>query len=357
MNIIKSHIFCMLILLILSPTMATTFYVDATAGSDTTSGATPELAWQTLDKLNDTTFVAGDTILFKAGERWTGSFRPRGSGSEEAPIIVDMYGEGERPVLDGAGEVNHVIRLENVDYWELYNLEITNNSDLQRARIGVYILANGGQRRHIHLRHLFIHHIMGLYTFEMIGKNTGGIGIIGNGNARFDDILIEQCEIGDIVRVGIFTNGNKGEPGGRPITNLVIRHNTIYRCAGDGAIIRYADKPIIEKNEVYENHNGDQALVQYGVALWTRSTDSAMVQYNHVYKTYGDMDGQAFDADLEAWGTVVQNNYSHDNEGGFMLVYGSSSDAIVRFNISQNDGAVGGHIFDFPVWTNPRGSG
>ena len=69
------------------------------------------------------------------------------------------------------------------------------------------------------------------------------------------------------------------------------------------------------------------------------------------------MDGQAFDADLEARDTVVQYNYSHDNEGGFMLIYGSSSDAIVRFNISRNDGIKGGHIFDFPIWTEPRGSG
>ena len=344
-------------MLLNSNLMSTTFYVDATAGNDSLSGTSIEEAWRTLTKLNDTTFAAGDTILFKAGERFTGSFRPRGSGKMGSSIIVDMYGEGDRPVLDGEGQINHVIRLENVDYWELNNLEITNDSEQQGSRIGVHILANGGQRRHIYMRNLYIHDIMGRYTFEMSGKNTGGIGIIGNGNTRFDDILIENCEIGDIVRVGIFTNGNRGEHGNRPITNLVIRNNTIYRCAGDGAIIRFADKPIIEMNEAYENHIGDQNLVKWGVALWCRSTDSALVQFNHVYRTYGDMDGQAFDADLEAWGTVVQNNYSHDNEGGFMLVYGSSVDAIVRHNISQNDGALGGHIFDFPIWTSPRGSG
>jgi hypothetical protein len=40
-----------------------------------------------------------------------------------------------------------------------------------------------------------------------------------------------------------------------------------------------------------------------------------------------------------------------------MLVYGSSQDAIIRYNISQNDGAKGKHILDFPVWVTPRGSG
>ena len=333
------------------------FYVDASAGSDLNSGAAPDAAWQSLEKLNRTIFSAGDRILFKAGEKWNGSFTPRGSGHAGAPIIVDRYGEGARPILDGAGLVDHVIRLQDIEYWELNNLEITNDSDTEGARIGVHIVADGGVRRHFHLRNLFIHHIMGKYTFEMPGKNTGGIGIIGNGDTRFDDILIEHCVIGDLVRVGIFTNGNEGRPGDRPITNLIIRNNTIYRCAGDGAIIRYADKPIIEKNEAYENHNGPQDLVIHGVALWCRSTDGAVFQYNHVYNTQGDKDGQAFDADLEARDTVVQYNYSHDNAGGFMLVYGSSRDAVVRFNISRNDGAKGGHIFDFPIWTEPRGSG
>lgn len=344
-------------MLLTSDSISTTFYLDATLGDDTLSGTAIEEAWQTLSKLNEPTFAAGDTILFKAGERFIGSFHPKGSGAADAPIVADMYGKGDRPVLDGEGDVNHVIRLDNVDFWELNNLEITNDSESQGGRIGVYIVSNGGQRQHFHLRHLYIHDIMGRYTFEMSGKNTGGIGIIGNGDTRFNDIVIENCEIGDIVRVGIFTNGNRGEPGNRPITNLLIRNNTIYRCAGDGAIIRFADRPVIEMNEAFENHNGNQDLVQWGVTLWCRSTDSARVQYNHVYKTYGDMDGQAFDTDLEAWGTVVQNNYSHDNEGGFMLVYGSSADAIVRHNISRNDGALGGHVFDFPIWTNPRGSG
>jgi len=353
----KALIFAGLVMISTSSLSATTYYVDALVGDDTNIGTLPESAWQTLSKLNNTKFIPGDSILFKSDNKWTGWFAPQGAGNEGAPIVVDMYGNGNKPILDGSGQTNHVVRLANVDYWELNNLEITNDSESEGSRIGVYIVASGGQHRHFHLKNLHIHHIMGRYSFEMIGKNTGGIGIIGSNDTRFDDILIENCQIGDLRRVGIFTNGNKGKAGNRPITNLVIRNNTIYRCAGDGAIIRYANKPLIEDNEVYETHNGPQDKVQWGVALWCRSTDGAIVQYNHVYNTYGDMDGQAFDADLEAWGTVVQYNYSHDNQGGFMLVYGSSSDAIVRYNISQNDGELGGHIFDFPVWTNPRGSG
>ena len=357
MNITR-HFFLLITLLgSLNTLGATTYYVNASEGDDQHCGTHAEKAWQTLEKLNSVTFTPGDKILFKAGEMWVGSFTPKGSGKAGAPIIVDRYGEGNRPILDGKGQVDHVIRLENIDHWELYNLEITNNSQIEGDRIGVFIVADSGVRRHFRLRNLFIHHIMGRYTFDMVGKNTGGIGIIGKNDTRFDDILIEHCVIGDLVRVGIFTNGNEGVPGDRPITNLIIRNNTIYRCAGDGAIIRFADKPLIERNEAYENHNGPQDLVIHGVALWCRSTDGAIFQFNHVHHTVGDKDGQAFDADLEARDTIVQYNYSHDNAGGFMLVYGSSRDAIVRYNISYNDGYQGKHIFDFPIWTEPRGSG
>jgi len=333
------------------------YYFNATEGDDAHEVCTPETPWKSLAKLNDQVFEPGDSILFASGESWQGQVAPRGSGNELQPVFMGRYGQGALPVIDGAGANGAVITLQGLSHWKISELEITNPSETQASRLGILITASEGTHGHIHLDSLYIHDVFGRYTFEMIGKNTGGIGIIGEGNTRFDDILIENCVIEDIVRVGIFTNGNKGTRGDRPITNLVIRNNTINRCAGDGMIIRYAFRPLIEYNLAVDNHNAPEELVEYGVAIWVRSTDEAVIQHNRVFGTRGSMDGQAFDADLEAYRTVVQYNYSRDNEGGFMLVYGSSQDAIVRYNISQNDGELGKHLLDFPRWVNPRGSG
>jgi hypothetical protein len=338
-------------------TNSKTFYFDATNGNDSYKENTIETPWQSLAKINETIFDPGDSVLLKAGEKWEGTINLNGSGAENYPITLSRYGEGERPIINGKGAEGPVITLRNVSHWNLSSLEITNPSTLQASRVGVLITATGGNQGHFHLDNLYIHDIFGRYTFEMIGKNTGGIGIIGENDTRFDNILIENSEITDIVRVGIFTNGNTGTRGDRPITNLVIRNNTLTRCAGDGMIIRYAYRPIIEHNLAIENHNALEELVNYGVAIWVRSTDEAIIQYNRVFDTKGSKDGQAFDADLDAWRTLVQYNYSANNEGGFMLVYGSSQDAIVRYNISQNDGSKGKHLLDFPVWVSPRGSG
>jgi len=350
----------MLLFLWVIPMLASgqvTYYFDASEGDDNHSVNSRETPWQTLRRLNEITFNPGDSVLLKAGSTWEGKINLKGSGIEGYPITLGSYGNGPWPKIDGSGAEGAVVTLNNLSYWKLSNLEITNPASSQGGRIGLLIMGTGGNHGHYHLDSLYIHDIFGRYSFEMTGKNTGGIGIIGGSDTRFDDILIENCVISDIVRVGIFTNGNKGTNEDRPITNLVIRKNTVSRCAGDGMIIRYAHRPLIEHNLATENHNAPEELVEYGVAIWVRSTYEAVIQYNRVFDTKGRMDGQAFDADLEAYRTVVQYNYTRNNEGGFMLVYGSSQDAIIRYNISQNDGLLGKHIFDFPIWTSPRGSG
>jgi hypothetical protein len=63
----------------------------------------------------------------------------------------------------------------------------------------------------------------------------------------------------------------------------------------------------------------------------------------------GTKDGQGFDSDWNCQNTLIQYNYSHDNEGGFLLIcnngdFGGPGNVgnigtVVRYNISQNDGA------------------
>lgn len=344
-----------------NPRTGTNFYIDSKSGNDSNNGKTPNKAWKTLNRINSFLFTPGDSILLKSGEIWNGQLAPKGSGSATNPIVISLYGGVKKPKIDGRGAVESVLKLEDVEYWEVEELEITNNANTVGNRLGVLIKDNGKERKHIHLKKLYIHDIMGDYSFAMTGKNTGGIGIIGAAATKFDDILIEDCEIANVTRVGIFSNltdGKSAIKGNRPITNLVVRRNKIHHCSGDGAIIRYAYKPLIEYNEVWETHNASEDLVGYGVALWCRSTDEATFQYNEVYNTRGGKDGQAFDADEDAYRTVIQYNYSHDNEGGFVLITSTSEDAIVRHNLSINDGIKGLHVFDFPLWaSHVRGTG
>src|SRR5262245_25416881 len=82
------------------------YYLDSNAGDDALDGKTAHTAWRSLERANRETFQPGDRLLLKAGSKWEGtSFRPRGSGRDGQPIVVDRYGEGAKPALHGEGKV------------------------------------------------------------------------------------------------------------------------------------------------------------------------------------------------------------------------------------------------------------
>jgi hypothetical protein len=91
-------------------------------------------------------------------------------------------------------------------------------------------------------------------------------------------------------------------------------------------------------------------------AIWCTRGRDCIIQHNEAFNTRmleGNNDGTAFDIDVESTNCIVQYNYSHDNEGGFMLLVdnGTSNGSIVRYNISQNDGA---RVFMFSGGVTPN---
>lgn len=72
---------------------ATNYYVDATSGNDSNSGSSEQTPWESLDKVNGTTFNSGDTILFKRGEEWHGRLTPRSGSSAGGYITYGAYGD------------------------------------------------------------------------------------------------------------------------------------------------------------------------------------------------------------------------------------------------------------------------
>lgn len=85
---------------------AQTYYVDATSGNDANTGLSPDQAWQTIDKVNSSTFHPADSILFKRGEEWRDTtLYIQWSGAENYPIVFGAYGSGDKPIFNGADTV------------------------------------------------------------------------------------------------------------------------------------------------------------------------------------------------------------------------------------------------------------
>lgn len=89
-----------------------TYYVDATLGIDTNNGTSQSSAWKTLSKLNTSSFVAGDQILFKRGGVWNGNLTIKSSGTQSAPITFSSYGTGNKPEIRNQGQYSRSIVVE-----------------------------------------------------------------------------------------------------------------------------------------------------------------------------------------------------------------------------------------------------
>ena len=83
--------------------------------------------------------------------------------------------------------------------------------------------------------------------------------------------------------------------------------------------------------------------------IWPFSSDNTIIQFNEVSGHKAKWDAQGYDSDWNSVGMIIQNNYSHDNYGGFVLVcnagasYGEkinigTTNTIIRNNLSINDG-------------------
>jgi len=79
----------------------TTYFV-ANDGDDDNTGTLPTSPWETIAKVNGSTFAPGDAILFRRGDTWRETLEITWSGSEASPLTFGAYGSGEKPRILGS---------------------------------------------------------------------------------------------------------------------------------------------------------------------------------------------------------------------------------------------------------------
>lgn len=98
------------------------YYVDFTGGDDGNDGLSPTTAWKHAP--GDANFRsgtarlftlnAGDTVRFRGGVRYQGSFMPRANGTAEAKVMLDGSSWGAaRAIIDGSDAVTGVRRCQS----------------------------------------------------------------------------------------------------------------------------------------------------------------------------------------------------------------------------------------------------
>ncbi|GAA3972016.1 hypothetical protein GCM10023085_62800 [Actinomadura viridis] len=340
-----------------SAAAGTTYYLDAANGSDAASGTSETSAWRTLAKASAQTFGPGDRILLKAGGIWSGQYLDlRGSGAAGAPIVLDRYGTGPKPVIDFAdtavGGEGFGVRLRNVSYWEIGNLEITSGEQpTDRRRSGVLVVGEGtgaGNFTHVHVRNVDVHDVFGT------DRRTGGINFHARGTdaqpeSTWSDVLIEGNTVVNVADTGIQTMtdaffNSSWTHRYDAFSGVVIRNNHVERVHRDGILVRAGRAPLVEYNTTSKIGASTTSTLPYldriavVAAQWPYYATDAVFQYNEASETRRlDGDGQPWDFDQFVYRSVYQYNYSHDNEGGTLLVMNDTDDNVFRYNVSQND--------------------
>ncbi|UPG88088.1 right-handed parallel beta-helix repeat-containing protein [Luteibacter aegosomaticola] len=322
-----------------------TWYIDATAGSDSHAGTSEAQAFRSLDRLNKVTFGPGDRILFKRGGDYPGAFLPKGSGSAGAPVTVDAYGQGALPHLHADGQSPSTLRLQNIEYWTVRNLEISNQGPQPAAkRTGVHLFHQDyGVAHGITLQGLHVRDVNGL----PVKQAGGGSGILveakgKNKPTRYDGLLIADNVLENTQRDGILFLAAGDRTGGLA-KGVAVRGNRLTGVPGDGILVRGCDGAVMEHNTI--SKCGPLPRGEAAAGIWPFDCDNTTVQYNEVsdHKAYAD--GQGFDSDFRCRNTLIQYNYSHDNVGGMALVCNDgrsggdigNTGTIVRYNVSIND--------------------
>ena len=321
---------CLLIVMQRSPCCAKEYHIDSQ---------------KHFDALSTATFLPGDIVLFKKGQQFSGMFAPSGSGTERAAIKIDTYGHGSRPRIDAGGKNIAGLLLQNLAYWEVNGLEITNTDGTDKDQgdlFGIYVLVKGmeGVYRHIYVDDCYIHDVNGLVA----GKRRGGIHV----HVRdCESTILHDLRLTNnrIVRVGGVGIGNASSCGRIEFRkNDTISHNLWTKVYVAGNFVDKTGRnnviARVSKDAVYEHNTlANSSRYDTGHSIFCFNTDGIKIQYNEAYGNLGEegRDRGGYDADYNCMNTFIQYNYSHDNMWFCGIMKKRNRNVVIRYNVSQND--------------------
>jgi len=314
-------------------------YYVSSFGQDTNSGTSPAAAWRTIARANNQSLISGDQLLFQGGTTFSGTivFGPPEGGTKVNPILVSSYGTGRATIHGGNTNGFYAYNCAGLI---VSNLNFAGSGRTTNQNSGIEFYNDGGGSARM------------LDFLRVAQVDVSGFGFVGvviggwNGTNAYRDVRVTQADTHDNATAGIQTYAQ--------YPNL---HSNVYVGAcrawnnpgktnasgntGNGIVLGQVNNALIERCVAWTNGwLGDAA-----VGIWCYDSTKVTIQFceSHRNRTAGTHDGGGFDLDGGTTSSVMQYNYSHDNDGAGYGVYeyvGAPvySNNIIRFNISENDG-------------------
>jgi hypothetical protein len=340
-----------------TPGSGTTYYLSP-AGDDGNSGTSPSAAWQSIGKVNETSFAAGDTLLLEGGQVFAGTLRlsDDDDGTAAQPISLSSYGGGRAIIEAGAAGGISVYNTAGVQIWELvvrggWNATTQDGNDA--VGISVYTDLVGATK----LDYVVIDRV------EVSGFKNGGISVgawpadgkkSGFSNVRISNALVHDNGDHGVSSWGYWDNASSTYAH----TKIRVRGCEVFdnhgiaskgSHSGSGIVIGDTDGALIERNVAYRNGAKNNHTGGGPVGIWAWDSNDVTIQLNESHgNRSATLDGGGFDLDGGVTNSVMQYNYSHDNDGpGYLVAQFTGARAMkgltIRYNISQNDAQADTH--------------
>jgi hypothetical protein len=304
-------------------------------------------------------FSPGDRVLLEGGQTFEGNFTlDEGSRTDPAaPILIGSYGRGRALIKAAKGTA---IQVRNVGGIVIRDLKLEGESAGTNQGFGVEVVNERGAARLdlIRLENLEVS------NFRWAGIYVGGVPTDlpayrqkPGGRHGFRNVRISRCLAHEILYYGIYVSGPwNRERGGYANQAVTISDSVAYDNHGDptykanhsgnGIMLDDTDGGLIDHCTAYRNGDANGSQAGGPVGIWTDESNGVTIQFCESYgnRTGGAADGGGFDLDGGVTNSIMQYNYSHDNDGAGYLVwnYGGAihplSGNVIRYNISENDG-------------------
>ncbi|HWB27204.1 MAG TPA: right-handed parallel beta-helix repeat-containing protein [Chitinophagaceae bacterium] len=322
-------------------------YYISNAGSDANEG-TQAAPFKTLGKLTHTHLQPGDTVYLQGGQTFDGTlFIDSAAGTHENPVVITSSGNG-RAVING-GDSN-AIALYKCNFIKLVNIHCQ-GAGRKTGNVKDGIALNTCSN-------------IWLNDIDVSGFQKSGVLVYD-----CDIVYIDHLQAHDNGFAGIAVSGDYGK---HNCSNIHITHSDAFNNPGDptnltnhsgnGIIAGYCKKVTIEYCTA-TNNGWDMPRTGNGpVGIWCFEADSVTIQHciSYANKTSkGGGDGGGYDLDGGVTNSVIQYCLSYNNQGSGFGIFqyagaGNWHDNIIRYNISENDGAVSPAQAGVFIWNSSR---
>ncbi len=320
----------------LSAAYATTYYVN-NQGNDGWPGTSQSQPWRSIDRVNKQDLNAGDQVLFKGGQTFSGSlYLWRGdNGTRTNPVLISSYGAGPAWISSGGQEG---IFGYNVTGVTVSNLKFIGSGSTSNSADGVRFFTDSSSGAE------------GITLSSLDVSGYGGDGIVfGSWNTLYGY---------HHVKITSSISHYNGHGGVSFYAQYPTSHVDVYLWkvtasynsgkageaspSGNGITLSGVSGGTVEYSQAYENG----WLCDSGTGpsgIWAHDAANILFQYNtsHHNRT-PKADGNGFDFDQNVSYSTMQYNTSYENDGaGYLLAHApgnaNHTGNVIQYNKSTND--------------------